>query len=386
MESLNKKRILLHAWSLQKKEDTYYIPFTHWVYLNEIVNYYDEIILLSPIKKITKSQEIKGRSISCFDNVKIYSLPYTAGGYISSLKYFFNYQKAYKNIKGVTTYYARYPVPFGWLQKIYGKKNRRIIHYVGDPIDVAENNPNFSRLKKTILVNGFKVENSFYNWACKGAEVYTNGHHIAEKLIKKKIKATPLISSTLTESDFYIEEKNIDINNINFIYLGYLRKAKGVETILRAFSIIQKQLPNIKLTIIGTGEFELNLKLICKEENIRDVFFLGHIDDRIKINSLLRQHDIFLFGSLSEGSPRVILEAIANGLLVISTPVGSLPKTFENGKEILYAEFNNEKDFSKKFFSLAENISNYNLIRNNAFKKAKNYTIENFIKKIFYED
>lgn len=39
-------------------------------------------------------------------------------------------------ITGITTYYSRYPVPFGWLQKLVGSSNNRIIHYVGDPVEV----------------------------------------------------------------------------------------------------------------------------------------------------------------------------------------------------------------------------------------------------------
>lgn len=378
------KKILIHAWAVQKKENRYYLPYTHWIYLNEIRKYYDEVVLLSSCKCLEK-EEITDYIDITFQNTTVYELPYSTG-YVDAVKYFFAYKEAYQKIKDVTTYYSRYPAPFGWLQKVYGKKEKRIIHYVGDPIDAAKNNPNFTKLRKMVLINAFKPENYFYNWACRGAKVFTNGHHIAEKLAKRKIGATPLISSTLTENDFFFKNKIINPENSNFIYLGYLRKAKGVETIIKAFGILQKKRPNIKLTIIGSGEFEQVLKSVCENQHINNVSFLGHIDDRTKINNLLRSHDVFLFGSLSEGSPRVILEAMANGLSVISTPVGSLPKTFEDKKEILFAEFNNEIDFSNKMLSVLEDNTRYNLIRTNAFEKVKSYTIENFIKKIFYED
>lgn len=378
------KKILLHAWAVQKKDGKYYLPYTHWIYLNEIVKYYNKIVLLSSCKHLKEDETTNYIDIT-FSNVSVYELPYS-NGYLGAIKHFFSYRKAYKEIKDVTTYYARYPVPFGWLQKVYGKNKKRIIHYVGDPVDAAKNNPNFSALKRKVLITAFKPENALYNWACKGAEVFTNGYHIAERLSKSNIEVTPLISSTLNESDFHFEEnKSINPQDLKFIYLGYLRKAKGVETILRAFAIVQKKIPNAKLTIIGTGEFEANLKLICIEEQINNVSFLGHIDDRNQINQLLREHDIFLFGSLSEGSPRVILEAMANGLLVISTPVGSLPQTFVHEKNIIFARFNDEKDFSDKIISLVNNNNHYNFIRKNAFDKIKNYTIENFIKNIFNE-
>src|SRR5690606_19522474 len=144
-------RLLIHAWIIEKKYIEYYLPHTHWIYLKEIIKYYDEVILLSPCKYLSVDDVPTGKSILQMKNVHVYELPYSKN-YISSIKYFIYYLIAYKKIKNITTYYARYPVPFGWLQKIFGKNAKRIIHYVGDPIDVTKNNPNFSYLKRYFLV------------------------------------------------------------------------------------------------------------------------------------------------------------------------------------------------------------------------------------------
>ena len=85
-------------------------------------------------------------------------------------------------------------------------------------------------------------------------------------------------------------------------------------------------------------------KQIILENKIYNVTFLGHVDNRIQLNEILRNNDIFCFASLSEGSPRVILEAMANVINIVSTAVGSLPTIFENEKDILFADFNDEKD------------------------------------------
>lgn len=377
------KKILLHAWAVQKKEGRYYLPYTHWVYLNEIVKYYDEIVLLSTCKFLKQDETTNYLDIK-FSNVSVYELPYS-NGYLGAIKHFFSYRKAYKEIKDVTTYYARYPVPFGWLQKIYGKNKKRIIHYVGDPVDAAKNNPNFSALKRKVLITAFKPENALYNWACKGARVFTNGYHIAERLSKNNIKAIPIVSSTLTERDFFFKEKRINKYNTKFIYLGNLRTAKGVETILRAFKLYNEKYENSSFKIIGSGEFEYKLQQIVKNENIKNIDFLGRIDDRDLINYHLRDSDIFLFGSLSEGSPRVVLEAIANGLIVISTPVGSLPNIFENEKDILFADFNNPYDFYEKINLITQDEALSNVIRKESYNLIQNFTIQNFLKKIFDE-
>lgn len=379
-------KLFLQAWSIHKRNDKYYLPYTHWVYMREIVKYYDEVVLLSPCLNLSDNDKTTSVSLSEFSNVSVYELPYSKGGYAGAIKYFFAYNKAYKTIKGVTTYYSRYPTPFGWLQKVYAKDARRIIHYVGDPVDAAKNNPNFSKLKKRVLTSMFKPENAMYNWACKGADVFTNGHHIAERLKQKGIKATPLISSTLTDDDFYFaENKEFEITAIKLLYVGYLRKAKGVETVLRAFSKIVKEEHNSKLTVVGSGEFENELKEIIKSENISNVDFLGHVDNREQLNQIYRSHDIFMFASLSEGSPRVVLEAMSNGMAVVSTPVGSLPNTFNDSAEIVYANFNDVDDFANKVLDVYRS-DKIKTIRINSYSKVKTFTIDNFLKTIFDEN
>lgn len=377
-------KLLIHAWRVEKKGNAYYLPFSHWLYLQEIVQYYDEVVLIAGCRHLAADASTEDLPITGLGNIQVHELPMGSGSYLSSVRYFPAFVQAYRQIKGVTTYYSRYPTPFGWLQKCFAGKAQRIIHYVGDPVDVALNNPNFSPLKKRLLVSAFAIENQLYLWACKGAQVYTNGHHLAERLARKGITATALISSTLTAGDFHYAEKNIHPETAKFIYLGYLRTSKGVETVLRAFARYNQDYPQSSFTIIGSGEFEHELKNLVADAQINNVHFLGKIEDRAQINQALRSADVFLFASLSEGSPRVVLEAMANGLAVISTPVGSLPKCFSADSDIVFANFNDPEDFYNKMRALTENNQGYNALRSAAYAKVQDATIAQFIKRIFH--
>ncbi len=382
---MSNKYILIHAWTVHFDGENYFLPYTHWTYLNEIVIYYDRVSLLSCVKvnyEVANSDMI---SLNSFLNVDIIELPFSKG-YAASIKYFFKYYKTYKGLKNIDVYYARYPIPFGWMSKIFQKNKKRIIHFVGDPIDATRTNPNLSAIRKLIMLTLFKPEHRMYLWACKGASVYTNGFHIAKKLKKKGINATALISSTLNESDFNINvNKTIDSNYPKLVYVGYLRKAKGVETLIKSFKLIQKKYPQAKFSIVGTGEFKTDLIHLTTKEQISNVKFIGHIDNRLRLNDILREHDIFCFASLSEGSPRVVLEAMANGLAVVSTPVGSLPAIFQDNENILFAEFNDDVSFKEKIDQLISNPEFYTRITQNAFSKVKAFTLKSFIKNVFDE-
>lgn len=377
--------ILIHAWSIQKFDNVYYLLYSHWIYLNEIVKYYDKVCLLSPTTFNCYVEKEGLGSLSGFQNVIVEELP-PVSSYIKAIKYFFYYLSKYKKLKNYDTVYARYPVPFGWLQKIYLRNAKRIIHFVGDPIDAAKTNPNFNWLKKKLLITFFSPEHLLYLWACNGANVFTNGFHIAERLKKQGIEAMPLISSTLKEYDFSFDEyKIIDISAPKIIYVGYLRKAKGIETVINAFFLLLKNYPMAELSIVGSGEFELELKQMVISRNLKNVNFYGHIDEREKLNNLLRIHDIFCFASLSEGSPRVILEAMANGLNVISTPVGSLPYVFKENEHIIFTDYNNPEMLKSKIEELLNNLENAHTIRLAAYEKVQNFTIDKFLNNIFNE-
>lgn len=380
------KSLLIQAWALQKKDNKFYLPYTHWIYLNEIVKFYDRVCLISPVNSNNETVVDSLVDIGGFNNVVVKSLPFS-NTYINSLKNFFYYVKAYKALRDYQVVYARYPTPFGWLQKVFLKKSTRIIHFVGDPLDAAENNPNFSKIKKIVLKTFFKPEHALYLWACKGAKVFTNGYHLSERLSKNGIQATPLVSSTLSNEDFCFDAaKVIDKSHPKLLYIGYLRKAKGVETVIISYKLLREKYPGASLTIVGSGEFENGLKQIVENQKISGVEFLGHIDDRTKLNEIFRKHDIFSFGSLSEGSPRVILEAMANGLNVVSTPVGALPFIFKDKEEIVFAKYSDPSSFSNCYDFLISNSSMAYGLRYSAFQKVKDFTVQKFLKRIFGEN
>lgn len=375
------KSILIQAWGLYKCGDSYYVEYTHYVYIKNIKNIYSVIHLISSIKPIDEKELYKYCELP--KDILVYHIPYFTS-YISAYKHFAKYLKVYNKAKlyKYDAVYTRFPSPFGWLQKIFFK-GKRIVHFVGDPLDTVIKNQNLSILKKIFKCIAFLPEYLLFIWAScgKNVKVYSNGHHISNKLKSFNIKAKPMISSTLEDSDFFKKNNNIEPSFVKLIYVGYLRKAKGVDTIINAFKILNDKYPNkYSLTIVGAGEENDSLVEKSKSLNIE---FLGHIDNREYLNSILRNHHIFCFASLSEGSPRVILEAIANGLNIVSTPVGSLPYIFKDGEDLLYFDYNNHHQMADKIVNLSKDIKLQNSMRESSINKVKGFKISNFINEVF---
>ena len=111
---------------------------------------------------------------------------------------------------------------------------------------------------------------------------------------------------------------------IRFGTVGRLVPAKGHAVLIEAFSKIAGQLPGAELHIYGYGPLEQELRDLAARLGMEDRITLeGRVEDSAAAFESL---DIFVFSSLNEGLPLVILEAMAAGLPVVSTRVGGVPE------------------------------------------------------------
>lgn len=104
---------------------------------------------------------------------------------------------------------------------------------------------------------------------------------------------------------------------IRFLYLGRYERRKGIEELNEA----------IHFLLNGNIEFEFHfIGPIPEEKKIshKQIVYHGEIRDKTVLNSKIRQCDVLVCPSYSEGFPNVILEAMSNGLTVAATPVGAV--------------------------------------------------------------
>lgn len=106
---------------------------------------------------------------------------------------------------------------------------------------------------------------------------------------------------------------------------------KGVWEILEAIPIVIKNHMRTLFVFVGGDKEENAMKRHCIKEGLQDhVFFAGHLFGK-DILKIYRESDIFILPTYSEGFPLVILEAMAAGLPIVSTPVGAIPEIIEDG-------------------------------------------------------
>jgi glycosyltransferase involved in cell wall biosynthesis len=112
------------------------------------------------------------------------------------------------------------------------------------------------------------------------------------------------------------------------VFCGRLVANKGIPDILRALA----KVPRTSLLIIGDGpERESLQKLSASLDIASRVEFKGWLPTQRDVIQGVRSARVLVMNSLSEGGPRVPLEAMAAGMPVIVTKVGVMPDVIVDG-------------------------------------------------------
>lgn len=181
----------------------------------------------------------------------------------------------------------------------------------------------------------------------------------------------------LEEEDFYKRNWEIDEKPEVFkiIHTGYMDSyRKGQDVLIKAVKEVKKAGYNVELILIGDGkkkeEFE---KLACKLQIEDIVKFKGLIKDKKEIIDNLRKAHILVFPTQSEGLPRTIIEAMAQGLPCISSPVDGIPELLDD--EFLI-DYTNYKAYADKIIELITNWEKMKKISLQNYEKSQKYKKE----------
>lgn len=131
-------------------------------------------------------------------------------------------------------------------------------------------------------------------------------------------------------SKLVVNNNSIPKKNI-ILYAGTLNKRKGYSDLLKAFSLISKEHPTWKLSFAGNGEIDKATSLAKTLDVLDRVIFHGWIDGQRKSDAFL-EATIFCLPSYAEGFPLAVLDAMAYGLPIITTPVGGILDILEHEK------------------------------------------------------
>jgi glycosyltransferase involved in cell wall biosynthesis len=137
-----------------------------------------------------------------------------------------------------------------------------------------------------------------------------------------------LVPSFYLDADALRPDPTIE-KKFDLAFCGRIVSNKGLGSLLRALP----ELPAVTLLVIGDGPDRLAMERLAVTIGVAGrVTFSGWLPTQQDVIRSLASAKIFVLPSLSEGGPRVALEAMAIGLPVIATRVGVLPDVIEDGR------------------------------------------------------
>ena len=143
----------------------------------------------------------------------------------------------------------------------------------------------------------------------EGDLVFGNSKHVAETIWQMfGVKASPVYDGIDRRYYFPANQRRENAAPI-VLYAGSLQPRKRVEMVIQQAA----RLPGLQFRVAGKGETEKLCRDLAQQSGCRNVSFLGHLSSE-RLGDEMRQADIFLFPSILEGNPQVLLQASACGL------------------------------------------------------------------------
>ena len=127
-------------------------------------------------------------------------------------------------------------------------------------------------------------------------------------------------------------------NNLNLLFVGRFAFNKGINVLCEAIRQLNGEGYKNKLTFNLVGKGPLNDKYI-KEYDFENINFIGFADDD-QLSRLYNENDLFVFPTLFEGMPTVVLEAMATGMPVIVSDTGATAELVDSSNGYLIEKDN----------------------------------------------
>lgn len=164
---------------------------------------------------------------------------------------------------------------------------------------------------------------------------------------------------------------------LKIISVARFIEKKGLKDALAAMKILKDQEINFQYSIVGDGDLKNDIETQIEELNLQNHISLLGFQPQEKVSELLQGADVFLLPSVTakngdmEGIPVALMEAMAMGLITISTYHSGIPELITHNENGLLAPENSPESLAQSIVSLVNNELEISTIRKMAKLKVQ---------------
>ena len=236
-----------------------------------------------------------------------------------------------------------------------------------------------SLLRVPIIISSYRnLVAHQYEWLLwpLSTHIICNAEAVRHKLIRKyRVKESKIsVIPNGVDTDYFSPNFTKLVSPPIIIYIGRLVDQKDPLTLLESFRNIKQKIPDAQLLVVGNGPLRSLLKSFIKHHQMNQHISL--VAGTTDIRKYLHQAQVFLLPSLYEGSPNIVIEAMACGLPVVATNTSGIPELIEHGINGYLVQPRDSKKMAKWTIRLLQNKDIREKMGENARKRVvKNHNI-----------
>jgi len=209
------------------------------------------------------------------------------------------------------------------------------------------------------------------------AVTYAHGRDLSRHYGRSNPRVRCVVSSTVHEADIADRPAGSAGPERRVLYAGVLHPSKGL---LELFTAVRRLLDDglpVRLVVAGSA-WDQDLAMQARVEELGmtgAVEFLGWVPYE-DMSRLYRSSDVLAMPSHSETGPKVVSEAMANGLPVVATRVGSVPIVVSQGVTGLIVPVGNADELYKALRQVLGDEGLRQRMAQSALQRAGLFTME----------
>ena len=203
-----------------------------------------------------------------------------------------------------------------------------------------------------------RVRYLFAQWLLRRADgvLSVAGGRMSKSLVDFGVKPERIhiLRTAVNIADFTpTSTREFDKKTLEIISITRFVPQKNLPLLIEAFDLAAGRIPNLKLTLVGVGSTGERLSsILSKTKNKEKITVLPWSND---VPTLLKEADIFALSSDYEGCARVITEAMASGLPIVTTDVSGIGDVCQPNEHALVTPIKDEEAFAEALVTLAKN-------------------------------
>ena len=349
-------------------------------YVDSLAPYFDQIVLMVPVYEVPPSRGTRLRAA----NVRIAALPYFAGPRQFYPRVAAIYRRLQESVAQCDVIHLRIPSPAAILAFRIARRLRRPIFalIVGDYRALLPRLP-YRGLKRLLFRAYVEAEERAVSHITRHSVAFANGDALRRKHLRDNPRIIETKTTTLRATDIASRSDTCQATPIRLLTVSRIDPRKNLRVLPEAVAALQRAGCEVTLDLVGPP-----IGLLGERERDRILELAAHagVQNRLSLRGAVpldelmpsyRDYDIFVLPTgPGEGIPRVLLEAMAAGLPIVTTGVAGIRSLVVDGQNgVLVDEATSDAVASAVRMLIGSPVVRQRIIRG-GYETARAYTLD----------